>query len=312
MRAATGCFSTPLIAALLLLAGCSVAATPSEPPALAPPETEAAIPPEEAATCFGILKQGGLIICPAEPGSLVEFSEMRLIAGETGTAQYGLPRTMPAEIDVRRGGVSLPLAIAPREDELRVVPGFDCDKIDARTPAQKAHAADSWTKKEAGFASLNPGRGALDGFILPADAPPSSPFGPTRKYVGVSKTSGKPCESMSVHQGFDLAAPVGTPVIAPAAGIVTLADPDLYYEGGTIFLDHGHGLLSVFMHLSAVEVAAGDEVKRGDLIAKTGNTGRSTGPHLHWAVKWRNPDTENRGGDYYIDPALLLELPVTD
>ena len=312
MRAATGCFSTPLIAALLLLAGCSVAATPSEPPVLAPAETESAIPPEEAATCFGILKQGGLIICPAEPGSLVEFGEMRLIAGETGTAQYGLPRTMPAEIDVRRGGVTIPLAIAPREDELRVVPGFDCDKIDARTPAQKAHAADSWTKKQAGFASLNPGRGALDGFIMPADAPPSSPFGPTRKYVGVSKTSGKPCESLSVHQGFDLAAPVGTPVIAPADGIVTLADPDLYYEGGTIFLDHGHGLLSVFMHLSAVEVAAGDEVKRGDPIAKTGNTGRSTGPHLHWAVKWRNPDTENRGGDYYIDPALLLELPVTD
>lgn len=312
MRAAAGCFSTPLIAALLLLAGCSVAATPSEPPVLAPPETEAAIAPEEAATCFGILKQGGLIICPAEPGSLVEFGEMRLIAGETGTAQYGLPRTMPAELEVRRGGVTIPLAIAPREDELRVVPGFDCDKIDARTPAQKAHAADSWTKKQAGFASLNPGRGALDGFILPADAPPSSPFGPTRKYVGVSKTSGKPCESLSVHQGFDLAAPVGTPVIAPAAGIVTLADPDLYYEGGTIFLDHGHGLLSVFMHLSAVDVASGDEVKRGDLIAKTGNTGRSTGPHLHWAVKWRNPDTENRGGDYYIDPALLLELPVTD
>ncbi|MBA4228103.1 MAG: M23 family peptidase [Hyphomonas sp.] len=312
MRAAAGCFSTPLIAALLLLAGCSVAATPSEPPVLAPPETEAAIPPEETATCFGILKQGGLIICPAEPGSLVEFGETKLIAGETGTAQYGLPRTMPAEIDVRRGGVSIPLAIAPREDELRVVPGFDCDKIDARTPAQKAHAADSWTKKEAGFASLNTGRGALDGFILPADAPPSSPFGPTRKYVGVSKTSGKPCESMSVHQGFDLAAPVGTPVIAPADGIVTLADPDLYYEGGTIFLDHGHGLLSVFMHLSAVDVAAGDEVKRGDLIAKTGNTGRSTGPHLHWAVKWRNPDTENRGGDYYIDPALLLDLPVKD
>ncbi|WP_291054141.1 M23 family metallopeptidase [Hyphomonas sp.] len=289
-----------------------MAATPSEPPVLAPPETEAAIPPEETATCFGILKQGGLIICPAEPGSLVEFGETKLIAGETGTAQYGLPRTMPAEIDVRRGGVSIPLAIAPREDELRVVPGFDCDKIDARTPAQKAHAADSWTKKEAGFASLNTGRGALDGFILPADAPPSSPFGPTRKYVGVSKTSGKPCESMSVHQGFDLAAPVGTPVIAPADGIVTLADPDLYYEGGTIFLDHGHGLLSVFMHLSAVDVAAGDEVKRGDLIAKTGNTGRSTGPHLHWAVKWRNPDTENRGGDYYIDPALLLDLPVKD
>jgi len=314
MHTPPGRLSTlPVAALLLLLASCSVAANPSEPPAAsAPEETQEVIPAEEAATCFGILKQGGLIICPAEPGSLVEFGGIQMIARETGTAQYGLSRTMPAEIEVRYGGTSARLAIEPREDEFRVVPGFDCDRIDARTPAQKAHAADSWAKKQTGFGSFNSGRGALDGFVLPSDAPPSSPFGPTRKYVGVSKTSGKACESISVHQGFDLATPVGTPVRAPAAGIVTLADPDLYYEGGTIFLDHGHGLLSVFMHLSEVDVAAGASVARGDLIARTGNTGRSTGPHLHWAVKWRNPDTENRDGDYYIDFALLLELPTAD
>jgi murein DD-endopeptidase MepM/ murein hydrolase activator NlpD len=115
-----------------------------------------------------------------------------------------------------------------------------------------------------------------------------------------------------VHQGYDMAAPVGTPVVAPSAGVVTLADPDLYYEGGTVFLDHGHGLLSVFMHLSEVNVAPGDAVARGEVIAKTGNTGRSTGPHLHWGVKWRNPASEDRGADVYIDPALLLELPVLD
>ena len=66
------------------------------------------------------------------------------------------------------------------------------------------------------------------------------------------------------------------------------------------------------MHLSEVDVASGDEVKRGDLLAKTGNTGRTTGPHLHWAVKWRNVASTDRGGDFYIDPALLLELPVSD
>ena len=95
-------------------------------------------------------------------------------------------------------------------------------------------------------------------------------------------------------------------------GTVILADPDLYYEGGAVFLDHGHGLVSVFMHLSEVDVKPGDTVARGDLLAKSGNTGRTTGPHLHWAVKWRNPDASDRGGDFYIDPALLLELPVTD
>ena len=108
-----------------------------------------------------------------------------------------------------------------------------------------------------------------------------------------------------------MATPVGTEVIAPAPGVVVLADPDLYYEGGTVFLDHGHGLVSVFMHLSSVDVAAGDIVQTGDLLAQTGNTGRTTGPHLHWAVKWRNPDSDNRGGDFYIDPALLLQLQDT-
>ena len=105
-----------------------------------------------------------------------------------------------------------------------------------------------------------------------------------------------------------MAVGVGTPVIAPAAGTVILGDPDLYYEGGSVFLDHGHGLTSVMMHMSAVDVKAGDVVQAGDRLGASGNTGRTTGPHLHWAVKWRNPASDDRGGDFYIDPALLLEL----
>ena len=175
-----------------------------------------------------------------------------------------------------------------------------------------AHASRSWVKKQDAFASFNTGPGALAGFIKPSDAPASSPFGPTRKYTGVSAVTGEPCESTSVHRGYDMATPVGTDVVAPAPGTVILADPDLYYEGGTVFLDHGHGLVSVFMHLSEVTVAAGDVVSQGDLLAKSGNTGRTTGPHLHWAVKWRNPAADARDGDFYIDPALLLALPLEE
>jgi murein DD-endopeptidase MepM/ murein hydrolase activator NlpD len=113
---------------------------------------------------------------------------------------------------------------------------------------------------------------------------------------------------MSVHRGYDIAIPVGTEITAPADGTVTLGDPDLYYEGGTVFLDHGDGLVSVFLHMSSVEVSAGDVVKAGDRLGESGNTGRTTGPHLHWAVKWRNPLSEDRGNDFYIDPALLLKL----
>lgn len=264
-------------------------------------------------TCDGALTQGGLVICRAAPGETITVAGVRQIVDSTGTAQFGISTTAPSVIGwSASGGAFGDLAIAPREDKFRTIKGFDCDKVDARSPEQKAHAARSWQIKQDAFASLNPGAGALEGFIKPSNAPTSSPFGPTRKYIGVSKVTGKPCESTSVHRGYDMAAPVGTPVIAPADGTVILADPDLYYEGGTVFLDHGQGLTSVFMHLSEVDVTPGDTVKRGDLLAKTGNTGRTTGPHLHWAVKWRNIASPDRSGDFYIDPALLLDLPVSD
>ncbi|MEQ9315863.1 MAG: M23 family metallopeptidase, partial [Henriciella sp.] len=153
----------------------------------------------------------------------------------------------------------------------------------------------------------NDGPGATLGFIKPAVGPTSSPFGPTRKYIGVG-VDGKECESTSVHRGYDMAVPTGTLITAPAAGTVILGDPDLYYEGGAVFLDHGGGLVSVFMHMSRVDVEAGDVVATGEPLGLSGNTGRTTGPHLHWAVKWRNTASDDRDGDFYIDPALLLEL----
>ena len=263
--------------------------------------------------CDGVLKQGGLVICSGAPGETFTVAGIKQVADSSGSAQFGIRTNAPPVIGwSAASGAIGDLAIAARDDEFRTIKGFDCDKVDARSPEQKTHAARSWQTKQAAFASLNPGSGALGGFIRPADVPASSPFGPTRKYIGVSKVTGKPCEKTSVHQGYDMAAPVGTPVVAPAAGTVILADPDLYYEGGTVFLDHGHGLTSVFMHLSAVDVSPGDVVERGDVLAKTGNSGRTTGPHLHWAVKWRNIASQDRSGDFYIDPALLLDLPVSE
>ena len=89
----------------------------------------------------------------------------------------------------------------------------------------------------------------------------------------------------------------GTPVKAPAAGVVTLAEPDLFYSGGTVILDHGYHLSSTFLHMSAVHVKVGDELLAGDLIGAVGATGRATGPHLDWRMNWRNRR---------IDPQLLV------
>ncbi len=245
-------------------------------------------------------------MCTAAPNTAFKLGDRTRITDATGSAQFGLALNAPSSLQWTAGTATGTLTIAPRTDEYREIPGFDCDKVEARTPEQIAHVTLSLQKKTRAFANFNAGRGALDGFIKPSNAIPSSPFGPKRKYIGVSKVTGEPCEKESIHYGYDMAAPVGTVVVAPADGVVTLADPDLYYEGGAVFIDHGQGILSVLMHLSRVDVAEGAVVKRGAPIALTGNTGRTTGPHLHWAIKWRDSSSATRDGDIYIDPALLL------
>jgi murein DD-endopeptidase MepM/ murein hydrolase activator NlpD len=118
----------------------------------------------------------------------------------------------------------------------------------------------------------------------------------------------KDCEgSTSVHNGQDIAIGTGTDIRAPMAGTVILADPDLFYEGGCVFLDLGRGLVSVTMHMSRVDVKAGDKVEQGQLLGLSGATGRVTGPHLHWAIKYRNVLSDDRGTDIWLDPMLLLD-----
>lgn len=268
-------------------------------------------------TCAGAAKQSGLLVCsgPAETSIDVIAPDGTTVRSVTtdadGKVVIGLEQDEASELTLtpRAPNIApLTVQIAPRKDDYRVIRGLDCDKVDARTEAQKQHAAESWVKKQDAFATFNQGPAASQGFIKPATGPTSSPFGPTRKYIGVG-VDGKECESTSVHRGYDMAVPTGTPIVAPASGVVILSDPDLYYEGGSVFLDHGGGLVSVFMHMSRVEVKAGDFVDTGDPLGLSGNTGRTTGPHLHWAVKWRNTASEDRDGDFYIDPALLLEIP---
>ena len=99
------------------------------------------------------------------------------------------------------------------------------------------------------------------------------------------------------HYGIDIAAKKGTSVTAPIESIVRMAEKDLYYTGGTIMLDHGHGVTSVYSHLSLINVNVGDKVKKGQKIGEIGSTGRSTGPHLDWRINWFLER---------LDPALLV------
>ncbi|NKF22465.1 M23 family metallopeptidase [Solimonas sp. C16B3] len=121
------------------------------------------------------------------------------------------------------------------------------------------------------------GTGFLQPFIWPARGRISGVFGSQRILNGQPKQP---------HYGVDVAVPVGTKVHAPADGVVVLAEPNLYYTGGTLMVDHGYGLQSAFLHLSKLLVKKGQHVKQGDVIALSGMSGRATGPHLDWRVNW--------------------------
>lgn len=103
----------------------------------------------------------------------------------------------------------------------------------------------------------------------------------------------------SPHNGIDLAAPKGTPVLAASDGIVQIAGNNFYYNGNFVLLDHGQGLTSVYLHMNKLLVKTGDFVKKGQKIGEVGTTGRSTAPHLHWGVQWF---------DKRIDPEMLLKI----
>lgn len=158
--------------------------------------------------------------------------------------------------------------------------------------AQKKIAADKIAKEKA-FASTAP-RPIWSGRFAPPlrVAPETDSFGTRRVFNGTLA---------SVHRGLDYRAKPGTPVAAVNSGRVVLAGP-LYYEGNCVIIDHGLGLMTLYMHLSKFKVAKGTRVQRGQIIALSGGTGRATGPHLHLGLRWQ--------GDY-LDPAKLftLELP---
>ncbi len=145
------------------------------------------------------------------------------------------------------------------------------------------------TIKESAFAKVTPERQWSGDFHAPADARISDVFGTQRKFNG---------KVLSTHQGLDFAVPTGTPVAALNSGTVLLARP-LYFEGNCVVLDHGQGLLTLYLHLSEFKVKEGDKVERGQVLGLSGGTGRATGPHLHIAVRWQG---------VYLDPAAILKL----
>ena len=156
-------------------------------------------------------------------------------------------------------------------------------------PEQQKQIAAAQEVKKDYLNRVTPEREWSGSFAAPADAEISDVFGVQRVFNG---------KTQSTHFGLDFRVPSGTPVEAMNDGTVLLARP-MYFEGNFIVLDHGQGLLTLYLHLSEFKVKEGDSVKRGQIIGLSGGTGRATGPHLHVAVRWQGT---------YLDPASLVRL----
>jgi murein DD-endopeptidase MepM/ murein hydrolase activator NlpD len=181
------------------------------------------------------------------------------------------------------------LEVAPREFSKRY---FRVDeKMLAPPPAEQERVKREQDLLQAVYGVITPDWLGTGPFIPPLAQEPFPNFGQNRVYnKSVS----------SVHAGVDIAAPYGTPIRASNSGNVVLAS-DFYLTGKTVILDHGCGVFSLYFHCSKLLVKRGDRVRRGEFIAKVGNTGRSTGPHLHWGI---------RIYDSRVDPFSLVALPL--
>lgn len=236
--------------------------------------------------------QGQLVIAQADIGSRVVVDGRALRVSADGRFVFGVARDRSAPVDI---SISRPdseanaftIAVEPRAWPIERVDGLPPrtvqppPEIAARIAREQARVAQARARDD-------PRDGFSMGFRWPLQGRISGRFGSERRYNGAP---GAP------HSGLDIAAPNGTPVRAPAAGVVSFADADLYLTGGTLVLDHGHGVSSVFLHLSRIDVPVGATVNPGDVIAAVGATGRASGPHLHWGLNWF---------DVRLDPLLVL------
>lgn len=253
----------------------------------------------EPYTLRGDFEQGAVVFGQTDPAATVMLDGRKLLLTAKGGFVFGFDRDAGPDAEL---SVTLPgrpalvqhYAVRKRDWQIQRIEGLPPRLVTPPPGTEQRIAAESALIKAAHQRDT-----AIDDFAEPFAWPArgrvSGVFGSQRILNGTPKQP---------HYGVDVAVPTGTKVLAPAGGVVALAQADLYFTGGTLIIDHGHGLSSVLVHLSRLLVKDGERVRRGQVVALSGMTGRATGPHLHWGVYWF---------DAHVDALRLVPAaPVVD
>ena len=238
--------------------------------------------------------QGGMLIGKVEPGTQkVEFEKRTLRIDDDGVFVFGLGRDAPSAAELLvtdKNGAQTKhrFTVKQRQYNIQRVNGVPAETVNP--PAEEIERINRESRLTREARQLDtPRRDFLQEIQWPVLGPITGVYGSQRVYNG---------EPRRPHFGVDVARPTGTPVVAPLPGVVSLAYDNMFFSGGTLILDHGHGISSTFIHLSKILVQAGQEIAQGEPIAEIGATGRVTGPHLDWRMNWFNQP---------LDPQVMVD-----
>ncbi|WP_269513862.1 M23 family metallopeptidase [Brevundimonas subvibrioides] len=242
----------------------------------------------------GRLIQGGVIMGRAWPRAMIFVNgEALTTASGSGVFVVGFDRDAPASVRLeartRTRSATRTLTVAAGTFPTSRINGLPPSTVEPTDPALLERIQQEIALKTEGFASRTDTDDFRSGFTWPLDR-----YRVTSLWGAQRILNGTPARP---HYGIDLAAPAGSPIRAPADGLVTFARPGMHFEGGLTLIDHGQGLITAYLHQSRIDVLPIQRVRRGDIIGAVGMTGRATGPHLCWRMKWR---------DRNCDPSLLI------
>lgn len=239
-------------------------------------------------------QQGSMILAKLLIEGEVYFEDEKLALTVNNEFVFGVGREAQHQVQlmVRSQGktIKYPLYIAKRQWKVEIVDGLAANKVNPRSKKTLTRIRLEGAKVADARSKVSDTNNFLSQFIMPAKGRISGVYGSQRILNGEPKRP---------HFGLDIANKTGSPVVSPANGIVTLAEKDLFYSGGTIIIDHGFGINTTYLHLSQINVKVGQIIEQSDKIGEIGSTGRATGPHLDWRLNWFKTR---------LDPALLIDL----